>query len=576
LGGRSGALAFDPDTRTLYALEDGALARLDGDTLELESISRAPVGRQLALDPERRTLYVRDDSGPRLRVLPLEGVQPLEMRPEAASLPAEAMVRGLAFGQHAGRTLLYLTDSNNLTYRADVTAVTSGDGLNWERLPGGSWPQWGYLTALDDGVIFRAGMGGAGADGAWRSTDGGDTWQLLAEGLADLRTGQAIPARSAEEAYFASHTAGFYAWRDAAGRWERIVAPTSADDWPGVLSLAPDGTLFLQPYGQLWRSGDGGGSWRSLPLAQGIDNGTLAGFHPDYARNKMLFALFCTLDVCSVQRSQDAGDSWAPVLPLQAFGTPLALLAEPGQPLYLYNSGYPEPQLYRSQDDGATWAAAGVTMLTGVGAVGLAPDGALWLGGKGGVRRVDAASLGWTPIGSDSQTAAGAAPTTVPPPTGTPGVDRVQRCTRDLSTLDRKTAAAAPDLGCPVEAPRAVNMARQPFERGQMIWESDGRSVLVLADDGGWQRYEDTWMEGQPESAPELIAPAGLLQPVRGFGKVWRERLGGEGAAVGWAREAEQGVTGERQSWDHGNLLRFGRQWLALYEDGRWEAFSEP
>ncbi len=109
-----------------------------------------------------------------------------------------------------------------------------------------------------------------------------------------------------------------------------------------------------------------------------------------------------------------------------------------------------------------------------------------------------------------------------------------------------------------------------------MIWESDRRSVLVLTDDGAWQGFEDTWKEGQPESAPELIAPVGLLQPMRGFGKVWRERLGGEGAAVGWAREAEQGVTGERQSWDHGNLLRFGRQWFALYEDGRWEAFSEP
>ncbi len=34
------------------------------------------------------------------------------------------------------------------------------------------------------------------------------------------------------------------------------------------------------------------------------------------------------------------------------------------------------------------------------------------------------------------------------------------------------------------------------------------------------------------------------MQPVRGFGKVWREILGGPGAFVGWGTAPEVGLTG--------------------------------
>ena len=66
-----------------------------------------------------------------------------------------------------------------------------------------------------------------------------------------------------------------------------------------------------------------------------------------------------------------------------------------------------------------------------------------------------------------------------------------------------------------------------------MDWSS--ATVFVLHDDGSLQWFGDQWQEGQPESDPALVAPAGAQQPVRGFGLIWRKDLGGPAAKIGWA-----------------------------------------
>jgi hypothetical protein len=114
-------------------------------------------------------------------------------------------------------------------------------------------------------------------------------------------------------------------------------------------------------------------------------------------------------------------------------------------------------------------------------------------------------------------------------------------------------------------------MGRQSFQRGQMIWRSDDISLLVLYDSGTWQHFRDEWREGQPESDPGLQAPEGLEQPIRGFGKLWRETLGGPQAGIGWATEQEQGGNGTLQDWQGGTLFHFGAESLAVFNDGTWQ-----
>lgn len=124
------------------------------------------------------------------------------------------------------------------------------------------------------------------------------------------------------------------------------------------------------------------------------------------------------------------------------------------------------------------------------------------------------------------------------------------------------------ELGCPQQYPpfdkeTVVKTAFQQFERGSMLWVERAtytteRLIYVFFEDGTFQPFEDTWREGQPASG-NLTPPTGLLEPVRGFGKVWRE---GTGARVrerlGWARSPEKGADGAYQRFDRGEMYWSG------------------
>jgi len=104
--------------------------------------------------------------------------------------------------------------------------------------------------------------------------------------------------------------------------------------------------------------------------------------------------------------------------------------------------------------------------------------------------------------------------------------------------------APAPGASCP-DAPVSASAAEQPFQFGRMMWlektsPTVGSRIFVLYNDGRLQEYPDLWAEGQPPSDPALAPPAGMFQPVRGFGKVWRENPAVK-QQLGWATAAEQG-----------------------------------
>lgn len=119
-------------------------------------------------------------------------------------------------------------------------------------------------------------------------------------------------------------------------------------------------------------------------------------------------------------------------------------------------------------------------------------------------------------------------------------------------------------LGCisqyaPFDKELAVQTAYQPFENGAMLWISrtlftQERLIYVFFNDGKFQLFDDTWREG--ETIPASTAPPpGRYEPVRGFGKVWRE---GTGAKVkerlGWATAPEKGGPGAYQRFARGEM----------------------
>jgi len=115
-------------------------------------------------------------------------------------------------------------------------------------------------------------------------------------------------------------------------------------------------------------------------------------------------------------------------------------------------------------------------------------------------------------------------------------------------------------------------MARQRFERAEMFWVESDKAIYVLHADGTWKRFPDRFVEGMAESDPNLAAPPGLRQPVRGFGSVWRSDLGGPASSSGWGVEAEYGVSGAIQEWEGATLLRAGGQQFLLFKSGSWSS----
>jgi len=123
--------------------------------------------------------------------------------------------------------------------------------------------------------------------------------------------------------------------------------------------------------------------------------------------------------------------------------------------------------------------------------------------------------------------------------------------------------AWSPELGCPEAEEKVIWCAWQEFENGYMLWRIDTRKIYVLslagANRGHWQEYDDPWEEGKypTDIDPDIEPPPGRWQPKRGFGLIWRERLGGPESDIGWALMEEEGLCAVVQPFEKGFMFRY-------------------
>lgn len=109
-------------------------------------------------------------------------------------------------------------------------------------------------------------------------------------------------------------------------------------------------------------------------------------------------------------------------------------------------------------------------------------------------------------------------------------------------------------LGCPTNNGTSPLMVTQPFERGNMFWRSDTKQIYALAANGQFWQVPDSWTEGMPTDDPAFAAPGGVLQPVRGFGLVWRTNAALRDA-LGWATLPEAQYNGAWQDFERGSMF---------------------
>lgn len=144
-------------------------------------------------------------------------------------------------------------------------------------------------------------------------------------------------------------------------------------------------------------------------------------------------------------------------------------------------------------------------------------------------------------------------------------------------------------LGCATQARQPRDLAEQPFQRGAMLWVQgpQGGNGLIYVIEGApkastagtWESYEDTWQAGDPEDSGDETPPEGLLEPIRGFGRVWYSNPA-LAEALGWASAAERAGTGAMQRFPNARLVfnpigfGDGPAIYALYENGAFEVYA--
>jgi hypothetical protein len=131
---------------------------------------------------------------------------------------------------------------------------------------------------------------------------------------------------------------------------------------------------------------------------------------------------------------------------------------------------------------------------------------------------------------------------------------------REFASL-ASNPAVAQRLGCPTGNVYPVGMVGQSFQNGFMFWR-DTKEIFALSTvaqhngsqtDSFW-RVMDSWHDALPANDPGLQPPAGLLQPVRGFGYAWRNNTSIRNS-LGWALGDEQQFGSTWQNFERGWMM---------------------
>ena len=183
-----------------------------------------------------------------------------------------------------------------------------------------------------------------------------------------------------------------------------FTGPTDLPDQVNTLAASPhfeqDGICFAARNSGLYRSDDGGRSWRSAYSSITVDaplTTTTVALSPDFASDQHVFAGVNG----GVLRSMDGGQTWSSaVLPLPApLVTTLAV-----SPVYARDgvvfAGTLEDGVFRSADRGSSWAAWNFGLLDlGVLAIAISPgfaeDETLFVGVESGLFRSENGGRAW-------------------------------------------------------------------------------------------------------------------------------------------------------------------------------------
>lgn len=471
----------------------------------------------------------------------------------------------------------FAKDQTVFAFLAGQGVVRSTDGgVSWSRLRGGLPEPRGLLLDLAispnfaaDGTIFVGGVTDKyRGEGVLRSTDGGETWQPLWQEMAYLRVRDVAVgpdyALSGEVAAMAEYNrlekwesgTAIYTSTNRGISWTLALTGTSSltlpslDEVVGSTQAMPDLPVRLARYGEgVSVTLDSGVTWQLADLGQ-ADNDyfNYMRLAPDYPRDPAIYVM----SRFGLWRTVDGGISWArwhdAQFDARDYTNELTAIASAS------GSDAAFHWLFLGTADGDIIVLQGER----VSPVGGVPSFAQPAESEVVTPQPTATPMSvmpnMTPTAEPTPLAAGDPPEGLFYPQGT----LTSRWESDLA-LQQAIGWATQDR------PDSVRMARQDFTGGLMLWRQDTSEIYVIYNDGRWDVFDDTFIDGEAEYDPSITPPTGYQQPIRGFGKVWREEENVR-EEIGWATGKEQGFGGFIQPYERGILLTGGDRTLALID----------
>jgi photosystem II stability/assembly factor-like uncharacterized protein len=250
-------------------------------------------------------------------------------KPDAAQ---QALAAFLASNRYYNGSLVALTDA----VFADANAVIVDP----------DHPSTFYAPATGDVV---------GADGVYKSVDGGKTWRKASAGLVDSVVWGVVADPSGPSTFYAATPGGIIKSSDGGGTWSMsLVGPVGRSSV--VIAPSSPSTLYAWNAAGLFRTDDGGANWDPRGGAYPFNGAVSAAVWLVLVAADNPDIVFAMTD--RPFRSANGGSSWYQVFggTDSASGKGL-LVADPNDPSTLFAALPGSCAVLKSTDAGATWTA---------------------------------------------------------------------------------------------------------------------------------------------------------------------------------------------------------------------------